>query len=163
MFLNQTVLAQTKLTVKENRTISTSSDSVIVGTKGQYIEFVGNFKGVYGVSTLSADRVKVFYYSSSEQKKLKNRVRKFKNDKVKKIIAKGSVIIISENKKIVTESAVYTDLTGILVLSGKNTLLETGKNRISGSRIEYNVVTGKISVEGANTIINPDEKAGFKF
>jgi lipopolysaccharide transport protein LptA len=149
----------------EKKIVTTKSDSVLVGTKGQFVEFIGHFIGVYGDSKLMADRVKIFYYSRAEKEKLKKRVvkRQFKNDTVKKIVAKGNVVIIAPEKKIITDIAVYVDKTGLLVLTGKNTMVETGDNKISGSRIEYNVNTGQMSVEGANTIINPDDKSGFKF
>lgn len=149
----------------EKKIVTTKSDSVLVGTKGQFVEFIGHFIGVYGDSKLMADRVKIFYYSKAEKEKLKKRVvkRQFKNDTVKKIVAKGNVVIIAPEKKIITDIAVYVDKTGLLVLTGKNTMVETGDNKISGSRIEYNVNTGQMSVEGANTIINPDDKSGFKF
>lgn len=149
----------------EKKIVTTKSDSVLVGTKGQFVEFIGHFIGKYGDSKLTADRVKIFYYSKAEKEMLKKRVveRKFKNDTVKKIVAKGNVVIIAPEKKIVTDTAIYTDKTGLLVLTGKNTQVETGENKISGTRIEYNVNTGQMSVEGANTIINPDDKSGFKF
>lgn len=112
----------------------------------QLSEFIGNVKVTQGKSYLKTDRLQIYHKNSADPTKETTDAE----EAIEKVMALGHVYVNFDNKVAVAEKAVYTTKTGVLVLSGKNTKVTTGKNSIAGKRITVYRFEDRITVEGGS-------------
>ena len=142
-----------------NEKIRITAERLISDSEARFAEFTGNVKATQGDTVITADQLKIFYKSGP----------KGETDgspgegSIDKIVADGNVKIHFENRVAVARHAVYTTETRVLVLSGAGSKVTSGTDYISGEKITYRRIDGKIVVEGSSdkqveAVIHPGEK-----
>jgi len=116
---------------KDNDKIHITSDRLVADNEAMFAEFIGNVVAIKGTDVVTADRLKIFYKKGVDKKE--NPVAG--EEMIKKIVAKGNVVIKFDDKVAVAQQAVYTAETGIIVLTGPNSKVTSGNNFISGEKI----------------------------
>jgi len=128
--------------LSENRKIHITADKLISDNEVDYAEFIGNVRATQEDTVITADRLKIFVKKNPD-----NKSPGVGTESINKIIASGNVKINFDNRVAVTPQAVYNTKTGVLVLSGDNSRIISGKNSISGEKITLYRTTGRITVE----------------
>ncbi len=151
---------------KDNEKIHISAETLTVDSGSKYAEFSGNVKVIQGDTTITSDRLRIFYNEIPGDNKKPAEVEKA----IQKIIAQGHVKIKFDDKLAETEEAVYTTKDKIFVLSGDNSKITTAGNSISGSKITLYRTDGRIKIESSKekpveaifysgeTEVSPDSK-----
>lgn len=126
--------------------IHITSDKLISDSKAGYAEFIGNVKAIQDDTVITSDRLKIFF-----KKNIANKGPLSVNEEsIHKIVAKGTVEIIFDNKVATAQQAVYNTETKVLVLSGNNSKIISEKDSISGEKITFYRIDGRINVESGN-------------
>jgi len=129
-----------------NGAIHITSDKLISDNKAGYAEFIGNVKAIQDDTVITSDRLKIFF-----KKNIANKGPLSVNEEsIHKIVAKGTVEIIFDNKVATAQQAVYNTETKVLVLSGNNSKIISEKDSISGEKITFYRIDGRINVESGN-------------
>ena len=124
--------------------IQVSADSLNINNEDNYAEFIGSVKAVHKDMTIDSDRLKVYYDKKSE-----NSGASAQNEgSIKKIIAEGNVIIVSDGRTANSKKAVYMTKNGMLILTGKDARITNEQNYITGSKIIFNRSSGNVKVVG---------------
>ncbi len=124
--------------------IHITSDRLIADNDALNVEFTGNVIATKGDEVVTADSLKIFYKKDlDEDKKIAAG-----EEAIKRIIAKGNVIIRFDDKVAVTEQAEYNAETGVLVLTGPNSKVTTGNNFVCGDKITLYRADDRMTVEG---------------
>jgi len=131
----------------ENEPIQIVADELISYNQEKYAEFIGNVIVTQGEFRIASDKLRIYYRGELLETDKKNS----EEDVIKKIIATGNVKITSEQYQANADKAEYDTSTMIVVLSGKNSKVISGKNSISGSVIRLNQKSGQVKVEGSPT------------
>lgn len=129
--------------LSEDRKIHITADKLISDNDADYAEFIGNVRATQEDTVITADRLKIFVKKNPGNKGAPG----VGTESINKIIASGNVKINFDNKVAVTPQAVYNTETGVLVLSGDNSRIVSGKDSISGEKITIYRTTGRITVE----------------
>ena len=126
--------------------IEISADKLITNSEEQYAEFIGNVKAIQGNFVITSGVLRIYYEgdlvntgakaSGSEQESLK------------KIVATENVKIVSDRYTATSDRAEYDAVTDIIILSGTDATVVSGKNSISGNKITLNQKSGEVKVEG---------------
>ncbi|MEJ2284288.1 MAG: lipopolysaccharide transport periplasmic protein LptA [Desulfobacterales bacterium] len=131
----------------ENEPIQIVADELISYNQEKYAEFIGNVIVTQGEFRIASDKLRIYYRGEL----LETDKKGGEEDVIKKIIATGNVKITSEQYQANADKAEYDTTTMIVVLSGKNSKVISGKNSISGSVIRLNQKSGQVKVEGSPT------------
>jgi lipopolysaccharide export system protein LptA len=147
--------------VAESQRIHITADKVIADLEGGEARFVGNVRITQGLTTVTSNRMNVYYKDVDS----KNKNGEVKNS-VYKIIATGNVRIHMEDLIAFTDEAVYITKTETLTLSGSNSRVISGENSITGSMFIVSRANGNIIVEGSNqdqvqAVLYPGETSLF--
>jgi lipopolysaccharide export system protein LptA len=137
---------QTKNNPPEEK-IRVVSDKLVSGSDEKYIEFIGNVKTTQGTSEITSDTLKV-YYKGNVSEGGDEDTPSAGEESIEKIVATGNVKFNLDGREGETEEAVYLVDERIIVLTGKNSKIKSGKNFVAGSKITLYRDTGKINVEG---------------
>lgn len=129
--------------LSEDRKIHITADKLISDNDADYAEFIGNVRATQEDTVITADSLKIFVKKNPDNKSAPG----VGTESINKIIASGNVKINFDNKVAVTPQAVYNTETGVLVLSGDNSRIVSGKDSISGEKITIYRTTGRITVE----------------
>ena len=116
------------------------SDRMVSESPEEMVEFIGNVKATQGATTITSDRLKIYYRGSLEDGGQTQ-------DSIRKIIATGNVIIRSENRLAVTDQAEYEADAGTIRLIGPDSKVTSGNNTVTGERITMYRDTDRVSVE----------------
>jgi lipopolysaccharide export system protein LptA len=116
-----------------------TSDKMVASKDQSMVEFIGKVKAVRADSVLLADSVKVFFHSSETQKEGQS--------KVKRILATGNVEYTEGERKAFSDQADYDTTDQILVLTGEQARLLTGKSWITGKKITLFKAQDRVVVE----------------
>ena len=122
--------------------IRITADRLVVDTKTDSAEFIGNVRAAQGSTVITSDRLKVLYDQSSEKASAKET-----GASIKAIISTGNVIIHFDDKVATTDKAVYSSQTGIFTLTGKGTRVTSGDNSITGEKITVDRKKDRMTVE----------------
>jgi lipopolysaccharide export system protein LptA len=122
--------------------IHITSDRLITDNDGRNAEFSGNVKVVQGATTITADRLKLFYKSGSGTEGQAGA------DNFEKIEAVGSVRIVMDNAVAESPKAIYTAKNQKLVLSGPGTKVTRGEDVAEGNVITFYRGSGRIEMLG---------------
>ncbi len=134
--------AQTQNVEKETK-IHITSDKMISESEADYIEFIGNVRATQEANVVTGDSLKVFFKGGMD----KNKDLFVGDESIKKIIAKGNVKIIFEDKIATAQQATYTTDSKILVLSGPDAKIISGKDSVSGEKITFYRADERVIVE----------------
>ena len=129
---------------KDSNKIHITSDRLIADNEAMFAEFIGNVVATMGTDVVTADRLKIFYKKGVDKKEKPAAGEEM----IKKIVANGNVVIKFDDKVAVTQQAVYTAETGIIVLTGPNSKVTSGNNFISGEKITMYRSDDRMIVEG---------------
>jgi len=129
--------------LSEDGRIHITADKLISDNKVDYAEFIGNVRATQEDTVITADRLKIFVKKNPDNKGAPG----VGTESIHKIIASGNVKINFDNRVAVTPQAVYNTKTEVLVLSGDNSRIISGKDSISGEKITLYRTTGRITVE----------------
>lgn len=130
--------------VESSEKIHIKADQVIADLEGGEAEFVGNVRVTQGPSSVTADRMNVFY-RDIDYKKEDSKIKQ----SIQKIIATGNVKINLEDMIALTDEAIYVAETKTLTLSGSNSRVISGENSIAGSTFIMSRTDGNVVVEGS--------------
>ena len=126
--------------------IHITSDKLISDNKAGYAEFIGNVKATQEDTVITSDRLKIFF-----KKNIANKgPLTASEESIHKIVAKGNVEIKFDNRVATAQQAVYNTETMVLVLSGNNSKIISGNDSISGEKITFYRIDGRINVESGN-------------
>ena len=122
-----------------------TADRLEADLKGNYSEFSGTVKAVQGDTVITADRLRIFFKSSS------NRSGQLTvgEDAVEKIIVRGNVTITAADMTAFTSEASYINESRLLVLTGPDSMIKSGHNSIVGAKITLDRASGRITVENS--------------
>ncbi len=133
-----------------------TADSLVATQNNQHIVFSGHVIALYGLTTITSDKLQVYYSDNVDKKQINSA-------SVKKIIASGNVKIEFEGKTAQCEKAVYRTLSNLLILTGEDSRLQSENSYITGNKITIFQNTGRIVVDGSdekrvNAVFQPEEK-----
>ena len=123
--------------------IHVRSDRMVSESGSETVEFIGNVKATQGATTITSDRLKIFYRGDLEESSKAGQTE----DSIRKIVASGNVIIRSENRVAVTDQAEYHADAGTIVLVGPDSKVTSGNNTVTGERITMYRDSNRVSVE----------------
>jgi len=122
------------------------------------IIFSGQVKAIYGDSTLYADQLRVYFKAKPEPPKGAAKPPQEKADqsplgdlgaeKIDRIVAKGNVRMVQEDRVATGDEAIYYKDRDEVVLTG-NPQLWRAENTLKGERIIFNLETKKVLVESS--------------
>jgi len=122
------------------------------------IIFSGQVKAIYGDSTLYADQLRVYFKAKPEPPKGAAKPPQEKADqsplgdlgaeKLDRIVAKGNVRMVQEDRVATGDEAIYYKDRDEVVLTG-NPQLWRAENTLKGERIIFNLETKKVLVESS--------------
>ena len=126
-------------------------------TKGIVI-FSGSVKAVYGDATLYSDQLQVYFKTKPESPKGAAKPPQEKAgqsplgdvgaEKIDRIVAKGNVRMVQEDRVATGDEAIYYQDRDEVVLTG-NPQLWRAENTLKGERIIFNLETKKVLVESS--------------
>jgi lipopolysaccharide export system protein LptA len=129
-----------------NGAIHITSDKLISDNKAGYAEFIGNVKATQDDTVITSDRLKIYY-----KKNIANKgPLSVSEESIHKIVAKGNVEIKFDNRVATAQQAIYNTETMVLVLSGNNSKIISKNESISGEKITFYRIDGRINVESGN-------------
>ena len=128
----------------DNEEIHIKADKIITHLDKREMELLGNVWVNQQKTTITADKMKVYYQDSNSQK-----TEKSIQGAISKIIANGNVTIEMDKIVAVTGEATYIKDSETLTLSGANSRLSSGPNSITGSKIIFYRAQNKLIVEGS--------------
>jgi len=129
----------------EEQPILIEADQLISNNEEKYAEFIGNVKATQADFTITSDKLRIYYEGdllSKEEKAKQN------EDTLKKIVATGNVKIRSDQYNADTEKAEYDTQTLMIVLTGENSRVFSGKSSVTGSEIILYRKDGRFKVLG---------------
>ncbi len=124
--------------------IHITSDKLISGGDQKYVEFIGDVKAIQGDSEILCDTLKIYYKKDSVKP---DGTPASDGQSLKKIVATGNVKIKLDNKDVETQEAVYLVEERIIILTGDNSKIISGKDSVAGSRITLYRDDGRMKVE----------------
>jgi lipopolysaccharide export system protein LptA len=129
---------------KPKEKIHITSDKLISGGDQRYVEFIGDVKAIQGDSVILCDTLKIYYKKDSVKP---DGAPASDEQSLKKIVATGNVKIKLDNKDVETQEAVYLVEERIIILTGENSKIISGKDSVAGSRITLYRDDGRMKVE----------------
>ena len=122
------------------------------------IIFTGQVKAIYGDSTLYADQLRVYFQTkpagpkgaapAAKEKAEPSPMGDLGAEKIDRIVAKGQVRLVQEDRVATGEEAIYYKNRDEVVLLG-NPQLWRAENTLKGERIIFNLKTNKVLVESS--------------
>jgi lipopolysaccharide export system protein LptA len=134
-------------TPNNNQEIQVIADQLISNSQNKFAEFIGNVEVTQGTFVIKSDRLRIYYRTVKGISKEPSTAE----DSIEKIIAKGNVKIWSDESVAETDQAEYSFSDMVLVLSGENSKVISGKNSITGSKIILYRKDGRIKVKGSDS------------
>lgn len=135
-----------KKNAEGNGAIHITSDRLISDNKAGYAEFIGNVKATQEETVITSDRLKIFFKKNIADKGPLS----VSEESIHKIVATGNVEIKFDNRVATAQKAVYNTETMELVLSGNNSKIISENDSISGEKITFYRIDGRINVESGN-------------
>jgi lipopolysaccharide export system protein LptA len=122
------------------------ADRLVSNNNEKYAEFSGSVKAVQGKFSVTSDTLRVYYEGDLANPSQGKNEGKGK-DAIKKIVATGKVVIVTEQYTAESQRAEYLLETDVLTLTGPGSRVASGQNTITGSKIVLNRGEGKALVE----------------
>jgi len=146
--------------------IKVSADKLVSNAEQKYAEFIGDVKATQGNAVITSDTIRIYYEGDLLNPDKDN--KSSQKSMIKKIVASGNVNVFSDQYTAKTDTMEYDLGTQVLVLTGENSIITSGKNSIVGSKITYYQADGRFRVEGSpnqrvNAVFFSDGKFGDIF
>lgn len=120
------------------------ADRLLSDNNRRTAEFSGNVRAQQADTVILADRLKIYYAAGSGTKNEPGA------NSLQRIEASGQVTITFDGRVAKTQTAVYTTADRVLVLTGPNSTVSSGRDSVSGSRITFFRQDGRVRVEGGD-------------
>jgi len=131
----------------KNRTIHINADRLISNIEDGWAEFTGNVCVTRESLIIKSDNLKIYY-----KKLFKGKNKSATGQElIERIIATDNVHIKSDELVAISNQAIYTKETGIIILSGHDSKVITKNNSIAGSQIILYMDEEYIKVTGSDT------------
>lgn len=125
-----------------------TSDRLLADMQGREAEFVGNVRAVQGDTTISAERLKVFYARQEDAPAAAPAEGAGpEGAQIERIEAHGRVVIHFGERVAEGEHAVYTAADRVLVITGDGARITSGPNTVTGGRIVMDRDDDRLTVE----------------
>ena len=152
-------LPQNKSTNQTEEQIQIVADKLITNSAEKFAQFVGDVQASQGNLVINSEQLRIYYHDDPDRNK--NQIGG--QASIKRIIASGNVQVSFEEYRAETDQVEYDPDTQILVFTGENTTMTSGKNSLTGSKISVNRKNGQIKVEGVphkrvKAVFYPKEK-----
>ncbi|WP_138380624.1 LptA/OstA family protein [Luteithermobacter gelatinilyticus] len=121
--------------------VDISADKLEVRQKENIAVFAGNVMVTQGDMTMTSDRITVFY-EPQENGELSSAITRLDSS--------GNVVLKSPTEEITSTWGVY-DLSERIITLGGKVVLKREDGVLQGKRLQLNIDTGTISIEGAVT------------
>lgn len=153
-------LPQKKSTDQADEQIQIVADKLITNSAEKFAEFVGDVRASQGNLVINSERLRIYYRDDPDRDK--NQIGG--QESIKQIIASGNVHLSFEEYKAKADQAEYDLDTQVIVLTGENSTITSGKNILTGSKINVDRKNGQIKVEGiphkrVKAVFYPKEKS----
>lgn len=113
--------------------IRVTADRMVAESSARSAEFIGNVRAVQATTVITADRLKVFYRAGTAGSAPAQ--SETEAGAIEKLHCTGRVVIHFDEKVAVCDEAVYTADDAVLVLTGPEASVTSGKNRVTGEKI----------------------------
>ena len=152
-------LPQKKSTNQADEQIQIVADKLITNNAEKFAEFIGDVQASQGNLVITSERLRIYYRDNPNR----NKNQTGGQESIKRIVASGNVQVSSEKYKAKTDQVEYDPDTQVIVLTGENSVVTSGKNILTGSKISVNQKNGQIKVEGSphkrvKAVFYPEEK-----
>jgi lipopolysaccharide export system protein LptA len=128
--------------------IKITSTSLEVRDKDHYATFIGNVHVVQGDSTLRCKTLVVYYdQETGAATSAKAGQPSTSNQKIKKLDAKGGVVITQKDQTATGDNGTFDMKSNIAILTG-NVVVTQGDNVVRGDKLVVDMTTGVSRVEG---------------
>ena len=136
------------------------ADKLITNNAEKFAEFEGDVRASQGNLVITSERLRIYYKDDPDR----NEDQTGSQESIKRVVASGNVVVVSEKYKAETDRVEYDLDTRVLVLIGENSTVTSGKNILSGSKITVNRKNGQIKVDSSpqkrvKAVFYPKEKA----
>jgi len=121
------------------------ADNLITNNAEKFAEFTGDVQTSQGDIVINSERLRVYYKDDPSYHK--NQAGS--QGTIKRVVASGNVRISSEKYTAITNRVDYDLDTRVLVLTGENSTVTSGKNILTGSKFTVDRKSGQIKVEGS--------------
>jgi lipopolysaccharide export system protein LptA len=136
---------QKKGTNQADEQIQIVADKLITNSAEKYADFIGDVQASQGSLMITSERLRIYYREDADR----NQNQTGGRESIKRVVASGNVQVSSEKYTAETAQVEYDPDTQILVLTGENSVVKSGKNILTGSKISVNRKSGQIKVEGS--------------
>ena len=156
-------LAPKKNTSQTDEKIQIVADKLITNSAEKLADFMGNVRASQGSLVITSERLRIYYRDDPGR----NKDQTGGQESIQRVVASGNVQISSEKYKAETDQAEYDPDTQVLVLTGENSTVTSGKNILTGSKITVFRKTGQIKVESSphkriKAVFYPEEKTSVQ-
>jgi lipopolysaccharide export system protein LptA len=149
MFLSSGVFAeeapQKKSANQADEQIQIVADKLITNSAEKFADFIGDVQASQGSLVITSERLRIYYREDADR----NQDQIGGRESIKRVVASGNVQVSSEKYTAETARVEYDPDKQILVLTGENSVVKSGKNILTGSKISVNRKSGQIEVEGS--------------
>jgi lipopolysaccharide export system protein LptA len=121
------------------------ADKLITSSAEKFAEFMGNVRASQGNLVITSERLRIYYRDDPGRSKDQTGGR----ESIERIVASGNVKVSSEKYRGETDQVEYDMNTQVLVLTGENSTVTSGKNMLTGSKITVFRKKGQIKVESS--------------
>jgi lipopolysaccharide export system protein LptA len=135
--------------------VDITADSLEVLQKEQIAIFSGHVEAVQGTVTLRADTMRVHYRGEGGGATAPDTATPGGMGRMSKIEVIGNVLMRTPEETVKGDRGLY-DVPRQLVTVEGSVLLTRGKNVIGGSRLDYDMSSGKSRMQGSQAVIAPD-------
>ena len=130
---------------QQEREIEIVADRLISDNQEKYAEFQGNVVATQEDFKVTSDKLRIYY----EGDMMKSGNQSSTEQSVKKIVATGNVKIDTEQYHAESDMAEYDVATQIIVLTGDNSTVVSGKNTLKGAKITMWRTEGRVKVDSS--------------
>jgi lipopolysaccharide export system protein LptA len=125
-----------------NAEIKITAQRLVSHTSDKFAEFIGDVAVRQGETTITADRLKIFFSAESSGESASP------TQSLERLEAIGNVEIKFDNRLAVAQKAVYITAQRLLILNGPDARVTSGENTITGETITFYRDDGRFVVEG---------------
>jgi lipopolysaccharide export system protein LptA len=156
-------LPQKKVTDQADEQIQIVADKLITNSAEKFAEFMGDVRASQGSLVITSERLRIYDRDDPDR----NKDQTGGQESIKRVVASGNVQVSSEKYKAETDQVEYDPDTRVLVLTGENSTVTSGKNILTGSKITVFRKTGQITVESSphkriKAVFYPEEKTSVQ-
>ena len=130
---------------QQEHKIEIVADRMITDNQEKYAEFQGNVVATQEDFKVTSDKLRIYY----EGDMMKSKDQGSTEQSVKKIIATGNVKIDSSQYHAESDMAEYDVATQVIVLTGNNATVVSGKNTLQGAKITMWRAEGRVKVDSS--------------